>query len=54
MQPYGCYESTYPAFRWGTLFLDAFLGQILIIHHDRLGDVAIPQVNDGRSAKQRC
>lgn len=51
MKSYGRDESTYSTRILVGLFLHSFRRQILVVHDDRLGDIAITEVNDGRSAE---
>lgn len=52
VQPDGGNKSAYSAMRLVELFFYAFRCQVLIINNERLGDIAVAKVNDGRTAKK--
>jgi hypothetical protein len=54
MKPDSCHKCAYPTFRRGRLILDSLLGEILIIDNDWFGDIAVSQMDDWWSTKQRC
>lgn len=54
MEPDGRDKGADPAGRLVGLVLEAFGSEILVVGDERLGDIAVPQVDDRWSAEERC
>jgi hypothetical protein len=54
MEPDGCDKGADPAGRLVGLVLEAFSSEVLVVGDERLGDVAVPQVDNWWPAEERC